>query len=182
MRLLSSLLNQVFAELFKAASVVFLFFFVGLKGSQTVDQFVEIDVSAVEVGAVNASELHFAANGNTAATAHTSAVHHQGAQGNDGFHAEGLCSFIDSLHHGHGTQGVDLVILFASFQDFLELVDNLALFALRAVFGQQVQIAGSSLEAVFQDDEILGTEADDDVGFNACIVQAVCDGISDSET
>ena len=56
MRLLSSLLNQVFAELFKAASVVFLFFFVGLKGSQTVDQFVEIDVSAVEVGAVNARE------------------------------------------------------------------------------------------------------------------------------
>ena len=80
------------------------------------DGFVEVHLVAVEIGAVNAGELGLAANGQTAAAAHTGTVHHDGAHGN------GAGQVV--LLGGHGDELLlcsDFVLIHMSLQAQLKL-------------------------------------------------------------
>ena len=74
------------------------------------DGFVEVHLVAVEIGAVHAGKLGFAANGQTAAAAHTGAVNHDGAHGNGAGQVVLLGGHGDELHHDQGANGDDFVI------------------------------------------------------------------------
>ena len=53
-------------------------------GAEAVREFGEVDLVAVEFGAVDAGEFRLAADGDAAAAAHAGAVHHDGVEGDDG--------------------------------------------------------------------------------------------------
>ena len=78
-------------------------------------------------------------------------------------YAEGLGGLADKLHHGHGADGQNLIVLDAAFQQGLQLHGAEALFAVGAVVGHQVQVGGSGLELLLQDHDVLGPEADDHI-------------------
>ena len=130
-----------------------------------------IHLVAVKLGAVHAGELGLAANGDPAAAAHTGAVHHDGVQGHHGMHAEGLGGLAHKLHHGHGSDGQNLVILDAALQQSLELDGAEALFAVGAVIGHQIQMIGTGPELVLQNDDILVPEADDHIDLRAGLLE-----------
>ena len=122
------------------------------------DSQIPIHLMAVKVGAINAGELGLAANGQTAAAAHTGTVHHDGAHGNGGGHAVGLGGQGHKLHHDHGADGEDLVILIAGVQQLLQSLGDQTLLAVGTVVSADLQHGGDSLELLFQNDNILVLE------------------------
>ena len=85
----------------------------------------------------------------------------------------------DELHHDQGANGDDFVIGVAFCNQSVQSVGDQTLFTIGAVVGHELQLAGAGTELVFQDHDVLGTEADDRVNLAAFGVQLLSHGQSD---
>ena len=154
--------------------------FVSSVSGGTSHSFVEVDQVTVEFGTVNTCKLGFATNGQTAATAHAGAVDHDGVHGSQSLDAVALGQLANKLHHGQGAQGDDLVVLLAGVDQPLQTGGNQTLTCVRTVVGHNKQLVGQSADFLFQNNQILVTEADNSVNGNAHLVQFTDNGEADS--
>ena len=142
-------------------------------------EFVIIDLVAVKVRAVDAGEFDLAADRDTTAAAHAGAVDHDGVQRDDGLDAEGLGGLGDEFHHRDRADGEHFVIVDAGLEQLLQLDGNKAVLAVGAVVGHEIQMVAGLLELVFENDDVLVAEADDDVGLDTRLFKGLCRRICD---
>ncbi len=175
MILLLPLLDQLFAQLFEPAFVCLANLSLALAiDAVAVHKLCVVHLMTVEIGSVDAGELHLAADRHAAAAAHAGAVDHDGVERDDGLDAKGFCGFGDELHHRNRTDGEDLVVLRARFEQLLQLHGNKAVLAVAAIVGHEIQMVAGLLKLVFQNDDVLVAEADDDVDLDACFLECLC--------
>ena len=108
----------------------------------------------IEFGTIDTNEFCFAANGNTAGTAHTCSVDHNCVERNNGGYIILFCEFAHELHHNGGADGNAVVNLFA-FDDTFDTFGNKAFIAVRAVVGHNDYLVGHFTYLLFKDDEVL---------------------------
>ena len=133
-------------------------------------QLVEVDQVAVEIGAVHAGELHLAADGDAARSAHARAVDHDRIEADDGRDAERAAGLAARLHHRDGADGDHFADVLFALQDFGERVGDEALAAVAAVIGGDDQFVALVAELVFPEDEIAVAESDDRDGAVALLL------------
>ena len=171
------LLDELFAHLLDAADMgLALFCFSLAVDAVAAHELVIIDLVAVKIRAVDTGELHLAADRDAA---HTGSVDHDRVQRNDGLDAERLGRLGDKLHHRDRADGEDLVILNAGLEQLLQLDGHETVFAVGAVVGHEIQMVTGLLELVFENDDVLVTEANDHIGFDASLFKRLCGRIRD---
>ncbi len=126
-------------------------------------QLLEVDLMAVEVGPVDAGELHLAADGDAARAAHAGAVHHDRVEGDHGLDPERPRRLDAGIHHRHRADRDDEVGLVV-FQHVLQRGGDEAGPAVAAVIGADQQVVGIVAEFVFPEHEVLVAEAHDGGG------------------
>ena len=135
-------------------------------------KFVEIHQVAVEIRAVHAGELHFAAHGDAAGSAHAGAIHHDGIQADDGRNAERPGGFAAGLHHGNRPDGDHFADVLFGGQDVGQGVRDEAFASVAAVVGGDDQFVAVVAELLFPEHQVAIAEADDGDGAiaaHACI-------------
>lgn len=134
---------------------------------------VEIDLIAVEVGTVNASELCFSADDEAAAAAHSGSVDHYGVHGDNAGDIGGSYRLDDEFHHDEGTDGDDLIEGLAVCEHFVQGETYISLSAVGAVIGHDEETLGGVFELILEDKEILISEADYRGDLTAHIVESL---------
>lgn len=156
----------LFEAFFEGLQVEAAFFvgeaFLWLEGGEALDHLVEIDLMAIEFGAVDADELGLAADGDAATAAHTGAIDHDGIEGDDGFDVVGLGGIGAELHHEWGSDGDDEVWGWCLFTAFAEGLGDEGFSAEGAVVGAEDEGMGDGAHFGFKDEELSGTGAEDD--------------------
>ena len=143
----------------------------GAVGREPVGEQVEIDLVAVEFGALDAGEFRFAAHLHPATAAHAGAIDHHRVERDDGVHAERAREISDGPHHRHRAYGVNDVDA-AGGEDFLRRVGDKAFSAVAAVIGADGHVA-EELEFVFKNHPFLRAAADHAGDMNAAVVQTL---------
>ena len=127
--------------------------------------FIEIDFVAVEIRTVDTGKLGdtlaILYQSQTAAAAHAGTIDHDRVHGNGDRYIIWLGSRNDELHHDQRTDRDDHIESLTFFQHFLQRNGDIAMLAIRTVVRHDEESVGTSLELVFQDDDILVTETDD---------------------
>ena len=135
----------------------------------------------VELGTVNADELGLASYADTAGTAHTGSVNH------DGIEADICGDFIflgeqaAELHHDGRTDGKYLVHLLA-LNHFLDTYSNNTLLAVRTVVGHDDNLVRALANLVLEDDKVFATTGQNADYAIACSLQSLDDGEHGSNT
>ena len=139
---------------------------------------------SVEIGTVDAGELHLAADRETAAAAHSRSVDHYGIHRHGGLYPIFLCKKTYEFHHHERTDRNDLVVLLTRFDQRAQSVGDKSLFARASVVGHQTVFVGYRAELVLEDHEIFRAEADYRVNGRAVFVEffrhGICDRASDT--
>src|SRR5271157_970986 len=118
-------------------------------GLQPGHELVEVDLMAVELGAVDAGELRLTADGDPAGAAHARAVHHDGVQADDGLYMMWPGGFGRHLHHDGRADDDDAVDFDAAVDQFHERVDREPFPAFRAVVRDDVKLVAYGSQTVF---------------------------------
>ena len=108
------LLALIFSVLYlsKLAFMLFIFsVFVWFIGFEAVHQLVEVNLVALEFGAIDAGEFSFAVDGYATSAAHTGSVNHNRVQADDSGDIQGPGQFRYGLHHNDGAGAVNGVNL-----------------------------------------------------------------------
>ena len=133
-------------------------------------QLLEVDLVAVEVGAVDAGELDLAVDGDAARAAHAGAVDHDRVQRHHGLHAERPGGLDAGVHHRQRADGDDQVRPVV-LQHLLQRRGDEARLAVAAVVGADDQLVAVAAEAVFPEHQVLVAEADDAGGAVAGLLE-----------
>lgn len=145
-------------------------------GLQSEYQLIEIDLVPVELRAVHAPELGFAAHGDPASAAHARAVDHDRIEADHGRNVEFLGQERHELHHRHGANGHHLIDP-ALLQELFEHFGHETLAAMAAVIGADVQLVGGQSHLVFENEQILVAGPDDGGDMAAGLLHAPGDGV-----
>ena len=94
-----------------------------LEGTHALEHLVPIDEGAIKLRTVNADELRLATNGQTASTAHTRTIYHDGVQADFARNIMLLSGEVRELHHNGRTNGKNLVDMFL-LNEFLDTNGN----------------------------------------------------------
>jgi len=124
------------------------------------DQLVEVDGVAVEVGAVDAGELHGAVHRHAAGAAHAGAVDHDRVEADVGLGARGPGDLDAGPHHRHRADGDDQVGMLG-VDDLAQRLGDEARTPVAPVVGAHDELVAVIPEAVLPEHQVLGAEADD---------------------
>ncbi len=124
------------------------------------DELGEVDEVAVEVGPLDAGELHLLANRHTARPAHPGAVDHDRVERHHGLDAERASDLDAGAHHRQGAYRHDQIRLLL-LDELLQGDCDEARLAVAAVVGADHEVVGERAELVLPEDEVLVAEPDD---------------------
>ena len=141
------------------------------------DGFVEINQVAVEIRSIDTGKFGFAANRQSAATAHTGAVHHDGIHADDGLHAIFLGQHAHEFHHDQRTDGNHFVVLVSALDQLLKRGGHESLFAMTSVIRHQTKLIADGTEFILKNNQILAAKTDNAVNNSAIFVQLFSYGI-----
>ncbi len=142
---------------------------------------VEVDISAEELGTIDAGEFGLASDAHTAGTAHARAVDHNRVERHRAADAQLLAGLGGKLHHDHWADSHGFVILFAAGHELTQHVGHQTLAARGAVVGGDIKVTDFS-QFLFEDEQVLGAGADDAVGRGTMVVQPLHLGINRGDT
>ena len=125
----------------------------------------------VKLRAVNACELDFAADQESAGTAHACAVDHYRVHGNDCGNAELLCELASKLHHDDRSDNDAVVVADTLIPELLEGNADVAVDSVRSVVSCEIKVLSDCLHLVFENKELLGPCTLDAVDFDAVVVE-----------
>ena len=125
---------------------------------------------AVEVRSVDTGELHFAADADTAGSAHAGAVDHDRVERHHGLHAVGPRRLDAGVHHRQRTDGDDQIRLVA-LEHLLQRGGDEARRTVAAVVGADDQFVAELVEPILPEHEILVAKADDAGGAIAGLLE-----------
>ena len=131
--------------------------------SQTFHGLVEVDQMTVELGAVDARELHLAANCDAASTAHAGTVDHHGVERDNGRQVVLLGEQRYKLHHRQGTDGDTAVVLFAALNQLFNLVGHQSFLAIAAVIGDNVEVIASGTHTILEENQTFVASTDNHI-------------------
>ena len=124
------------------------------------DQLLEVDLMAVEIGSLHASETHLPVDGNAAGAAHAGAVDHDRVEGHHGLDAERARGLDAGVHHRQRSDGHHQVRR-VGLEDALQRLCHKAGSAIAAVVGADDQIVAVSLKTIFPENQVFVAETDD---------------------
>src|SRR5208282_3901468 len=129
-------------------------------------QLVEVHLVRVKIRPIHTGELHFAANRNAAAAAHTSPVHHDWIETDEGLQLTRTGDFRARLHHHRRPDCNHLVHVRMLLQCLFQAVRHESLETRRAVIRAENQLVAIPAESFLPENERSGAEADDsdDIG------------------
>ena len=117
------------------------FLLLALEGTHALEHFVPVDQCSVELRTVDTYELRLAANGQSAGTAHTRTVDHDGVQADLAGNVMLLGGEVREFHHDGRTDGkhlVDVLLL----EEFLHTHGYHAFLAVAAIVGHDNHLVG----------------------------------------
>ena len=136
------------------------FLLLAFEGSHALEHFIPVNQGAIELRTVDADELRLATNGQTAGTAHTRTIDHDGVQRHFAGDVMLLGGEVRELHHDRRTDGKNLVYVFL-FDELLDTDSHHALLAIRAIVGHDDDLVRRLAYLIFQYNKILGTASHD---------------------
>ena len=130
------------------------FLLLALEGTHALEHFVPVDQCTVELRAVNADELRLAANGQSACTAHTSTIHHDGIQADFAGNVMLLSREVRELHHDGRTDGENLVDMFL-LNKLFDTNRHYTLFTVCSIISHDNNLVRTLANLIFKDDQVL---------------------------
>ena len=125
---------------------------------------VEVHQMAVELGTVDAAELHLVADTYAAGAAHAGAVDHHAVEAHDGGQVVLFGGERDELHHRQRSDGHTVAVVDTALAELVDLGCYQPLLAVAAVVGHDVQVVAHGAQLVLVEEQVFGASADDDVG------------------
>ena len=126
-----------------------------LECAHALEHFVPVNECSVELGTVDAHELSLAADGQSASSAHTSAVYHDGVQAHVGRDVVLLSEQTRELHHYWRADGEGAVDVSLLLDELLYTHGHYAFLAVGAVVGHYDHLVGTLAHLVFHDYQVL---------------------------
>ncbi len=126
-----------------------------LEGSHALEHLIPIHEGAVKLWTVDADELRLAANRQSAGSAHTRTIHHDGVQADFAGDVMLLGSEVRELHHDWRTNGEDLVYVWLLLDKLLDTNGYYAFLTVTAVVGHDDHLVRTLAHLILQDDQIL---------------------------
>ncbi len=144
-------------------------------GRQAREQNVEVNLVGVELGAVDAGELHLALDVDPAAAAHPGAVDHDRVEADDGLDVVRHRHLGDGAHHHRRADRDDAVDALLAVDEALQHAGDEAALAVRAVVGRHEQRVRVLAHLLFPEDEVFRARAHDADDVVAGLLQRALD-------
>ena len=148
-------------------------FFLFFIRSEAQNSAVPVHFVSVEFGSVHARVLRLSAHRNTAAAAHSRAVHHKRIHADYRFYAVLFRKRAHGFHHGKRSHR-HYAVVFALFQPFIERVDNKTFDPFASVVGCDNQIVAIRAEFAFVHDKFARSRSEYHVAVFIFGVQFFC--------
>ena len=132
---------------------------------------VEIHLMGVEFRSVHARKAGLSAHSNAARSAHPSAVHHHRVKGGYGPDTVFFCCKRGEFHHYHRTNDYNFVEFLPSAYKLFEKTGYKTVISARTVVGSYVHTGAAGFHLLFEQDEILTSAADDDIGLRTALLK-----------
>ena len=136
--------------------VLHLFDFCTLEGTHALEHFVPVNLVSVELRTVDADELRLASDGQSASTAHTGTVDHDGVQRHIGRNIVFLSEQTRELHHDGRANGEDTVYVRLLLDELLNTNGHHTFFTIRTVVGHNDDFVRRLAHLILHDDQVLG--------------------------
>ena len=145
-----------------------------LEGAHTLEHLIPIYLGAIKLRTIDADKLGLAADGETAGSAHTGTIYHDGIKRYISREIIFLGKEAAELHHDRRTDGEHLIYMFL-VDEFLDAHGYYAFLAVASVIGHDDEFVAGCTHFIFHDDEVLASTSNHAEHSVACSFQCLDD-------